>query len=455
MTKAGRFIVRRPWILIGVALAVAFAYWVAGTRSQTHELKAGFSTALNLAPGLDVRVDGIDAGKITEVHYEDGFTTVGLGIEDEEVWPLHRGTRATVRWGTTVGDGTRFIELDPGPESEPELGEGGVIPADQTVEAVEFDDIFNTFDKDTRDNVQRFAEAGAETFDGREDELQDGIRHTAPSLYAASGVFRDLVADDQQLEKLVGELSSTASTLAREDDDIRSLVSGLAATMDELGSHSVELQENIERFPRTLADTRTTLARLDVSVDNMEPLIREIEPGAEQLRVLAADARPALQELRATVPQAVSTVNTAERAAPQITDLLQRGQPFGRDVDPLLSRLAPMLECVRPYAPELAGFFTNWIAFTKDYGTGGHWARTQLFTSPGFSYSDYPLDENGGIQSDDFVAATGAAYAFPRPPGLGTGDPMFIEECGYGPESLDPSQDPEDEPPLTPEQGGA
>ncbi|MEA2273229.1 MAG: hypothetical protein QOI98_1937, partial [Solirubrobacteraceae bacterium] len=34
-------------------------------------------------------------------------------------------------------------------------------------------------------------------------------------------------------------------------------------------------------------------------------------------------------------------------------------------------------------------------------------------------------------------------YAMPRPPGLNAGQPWFQPQCGAGPDSLDPSKDPE------------
>jgi hypothetical protein len=70
----------------------------------------------------------------------------------------------------------------------------------------------------------------------------------------------------------------------------------------------------------------------------------------------------------------------------------------------------------------------------------------------------FPLQQNPFLQpgtkmnSQEIVEASGGRilYAFPRPPGLngsqgiGSGSgPFFQPQCGIGPESLDPSKDPE------------
>jgi hypothetical protein len=48
------------------------------------------------------------------------------------------------------------------------------------------------------------------------------------------------------------------------------------------------------------------------------------------------------------------------------------------------------------------------------------------------------------MQTDDFVKLSGMKYAYPRVPGLGDGRPQYLQRCGYTPDALDPSADPED-----------
>src|SRR5260370_2710162 len=79
---------------------------------------------------------------------------IGCGIKDGRYWPLHQGTTATLRFGTTIGNGTRYISLSPGPASNPALPENGIITTNHTVAAVEFDEVFTTFDSSTRSPLQ-------------------------------------------------------------------------------------------------------------------------------------------------------------------------------------------------------------------------------------------------------------------------------------------------------------
>ncbi|MEA2346731.1 MAG: phospholipid/cholesterol/gamma-HCH transport system substrate-binding protein [Thermoleophilaceae bacterium] len=425
-------------MIIAIA-AVLFVWWVIGTRTQAHTIKAGFTSAVQLFPGLDVRVDGIDAGKVGKISYVDGVSVVEIGISDERVWPLHQGTRAVARWGTTVGNGTRFIELDPGPDSAPAIADGGIIPTDNTVSAVEFDDLFNTFNADTRESFQTMLANTGGTVVGHEKGLASGLEESPEAFEAAGGVFHELAQDEYSLQRLVSDTSNTASILANNSDAIRNVVAGAAQTFDAFGSNSADLRTDIAEFPETLRQSRTTLSRFDSSINELNGLMNDLKPGAQQLRPLAAQMRPALSQLRHTAPNALSTVRTITNSAPDITAMLRRGAPFSRDIDPLFKNLAPMIGCFRPYAPEFAGFLSNWASFSQNYDSVSHYARVRG-SSGAIMNNLYPP----GFTTKAFTDLSGDHYAYPRVPGVDAGNPQFIEKCGYTPDSLDPSKDPED-----------
>jgi len=142
-----------PWIAVVVVLAVGITWWAIGTRRQPHHVWASFSSAMNLSPGQAVQVDGVEAGKIGKVKYEDGHAIVQLGINDS-YWPLHAGTTVKSRWGTTIGSGTRRVDLSPGPTSAPVIREGGVIESRDTTPAVDVDQVLNTLTHRTRAHLQ-------------------------------------------------------------------------------------------------------------------------------------------------------------------------------------------------------------------------------------------------------------------------------------------------------------
>lgn len=437
--RGGLWLVGRPWLIIGVALLVVFGLWAKGTRSQPHEVKVVFDEAVSVYSGLDVRVDGLDAGKVKSAKNEDGKAVVTLGIKDDKVWPLHQGTKAQLRFGSTIGNGTRQIELIQGPASAPEIPDGGVIPNADSIEAVEFDDIFDTFNKKTQKALQGALKGTGDTFGPRSSELADGVRETPEGLQSLANLTGDLSADAPALRAFVANTYRVTNALSTRRGQISDLVGVASQTFRTFANNTTGIKSSLEKFPPAVREARTTLARLDTSVDHLDGLVTDLKPGATQLGLVSKDLRPALANLRKTVPVAVSTFRTARATAPRITTLLDKAQPFSDKAAPVFTRLAPMIACIRPYSPEIAALATTWSSWTSLYDNIGHTGRL-LVDAGASSLTSVPTN------SEQFSKLTGQGYALIRPPGYSAGQSWFQPECGITADGLNPAKDPEANP---------
>lgn len=417
---------------------VLFGFWVASTRTQEHHVRAVFPAATSLVPGLDVQAHGVDVGKISSVEYVDGRAVVGLGIDDDQVWPLRRGTTATIRYGTTAGNGTRRIDLVPGPEDAPEIEDGGIIASRDTRAPVEFDEIFRMMDHASRTHMRSLVDRTAKTLEDRAGKLNAGIRATAPALENAGGLLGDLAADQAALRNLITGTHRAAGTLDAHREQVAGIISLASQTFAEFAANTRAIGESIELAPDTLKDARSTLARLDGSVDKLTTLVKDAGPGAAELPRLATDARPAVARLARTAPVLTDLLRSGRRTAPDITELLKEAAPFARRLTPILTDVAPMFGCLRPYTPEIAGAMSNWASYAKNHDDYGHYARMNVLGGPTSLTSQPP------IATSTVTQGTGIRYAMPRPPGQNEGRPWFLPECGVGPDALDPTKDPED-----------
>ena len=67
-----------------------------------------------------------------------------------------RGTRAIVRQASLSGIANRYVDLDaPRRQNAADIPDGGVIEQDATTSAVDLDQLFNTFDAETRKDLQQ------------------------------------------------------------------------------------------------------------------------------------------------------------------------------------------------------------------------------------------------------------------------------------------------------------
>jgi phospholipid/cholesterol/gamma-HCH transport system substrate-binding protein len=439
VSRRVKSLITRPWILIGVAAAALFVYWAVGTRENSHYVRAQFNDAVDLASGLNVRYHGIWVGRVGSVKLQDGSAVVELGIDNKAAWPLHRGAVAEIRWGTLVGEGTRYIQLFQGPKSAPAIPNGGVISSRDTVTPTEFDQVFGIFNAPTRRHLRSmFDNIGAQV-NPHAAQLGSGIHYSAPALASAAGLMDDLAYDRSALSGLVGSGVQTTQELASQQARISALIGVADTTFQTFASHSQQVQSSIQGMPSTFADVRSTLARLQPSIARLRVLMGDLAPGAARLPALAQVARPALVSLERVVPLGLRTVSTAQSSAPPVTSLLSNGVPFMRNLGATLKPFNPMLTCITPYAPELAGFFSNWDSFTRNYDTFSHYANVH----DNEGASSLTSTPSGVISPQQFTQLTGEQYALPRPPGLNAGQPEFIPQCNYGPQDLNPADDPE------------
>ncbi len=439
ITRITDFVVEKPWVIIIAVGFVIFGWWVKGTRHQEHEVRAIFDNAVSVTPGLDVRVDGLDAGKVTKVESVDGKAVVTLGLKDDTFWPLHQGTTATLRFGSTIGNGTRIVDLNPS-KSGGNIPENGLITDKLTNETTEFDDFFDTFDAKTRKALQGTLKGTGDTFGPRAKQLGDGLEAAGPGLTHVGEFASDLAEDPAALRSFVADTYKVTATLGARHDQIENLVTVAARTFRTFAANTNGIQQSLDRFPGTLKETRTTLARLDTSLGHLDNLMTDLGPGAAQLAPLARALRPALATLRQTVPSAVAAFETGTRVAPAIKSLLVKAQPFATKAAPAFTDLAPIIGCVRPYAPEFAGLFGTWGSWSQTFDGTGHKGR--IWANLNFPESVTSLPP----QPSTNLTGLGLKYALVRPPGYNVGTPWFQPQCNQTADGLDASKDPEDQP---------
>ena len=418
------------------ALVVALAIVVtAGGDERT--VRAAFASAINVVPGNEVRVAGRKVGEVASIEEVDGDAVVALRIEDDAAWPLPRGTGARIRYGTTAGYAARFVELHLGPASAPPTPEGGALRRSDTVTPVEFDQVFNTFDSATREDLRGLVSNLADTVDDRGRAISRSLQLAPAGLDQSAAILRELGADERALRTLVVAGDRTTRALAARDGELRELVSGAAATFDELAEHGRAQRASLDRFPTALGTGRTTLARLDTSIDGLQALVDDLRPGARELKRMSGPTRRAVRALRDVAPLATDALRTGRRAAPDIGRLASEGSTFLPELARVVDELAPVVACIRPYGPEVAGFVATWPGFQMYFDRSGHVARGKRVR--------LPFLPGTTLRSEQIVDATGKGikYAMPRPPGLNVGQPWLLPECGAGADALDASKDPE------------
>jgi len=425
----------RPWLVLAVLGLAGLLWWGVGTRSQDHHVRVAFDSAINLAPGMDVQAAGVDVGKVSEVTYEDGQAIVELGIEDGAAWPLHQGTTAAIRFGSTAGNGNRRIELEPGPTSAPEIPDGGVLGKNAVGTPVEVDEVLNTFRGPARKDLAALMQNGAEAVDDpTARSYNDGFGAADNAIRPVGAVFRDLADSDRALSRLIADGSRVTRVLADRRPQIQGLVEVTAKTFDVFARNSEDVQDTIAALPGTFQQARRTLARLEPTLQRTQSVLTDLRPGLRALPRLAASTTPALRELRPLSRDGAALADLAQDAAPPTTQLLRRLRPLSATATPVLDELDPIAQCIAPYAPELAGLFSSWSGYTQEYDSTTHYARARLM----FGASVFQENPTG---AEALTKLTPLDYnGFPAPGAL-SGMPQYLPKCGIDEAAADAAND--------------
>jgi phospholipid/cholesterol/gamma-HCH transport system substrate-binding protein len=393
-------------VIIGIlviAVVALLAILLFGGGSS-YEIKAVFQNAGQLVKGNQVTVSGQTVGTISDIRLtDDGHAEIVMHLD--KFTPLHEGTTAIIRATSLSGVASHYVALELGPNSGKKIDSGGMIKADRTTAPVDLDQLFDTFDKKTRKSLQRVIRGSAVQYAGKAPQANQSLKYFNPALSTSSALTRELVRDRVVFKRFVTDSSRVVTALADRHTQLTSLVRNAKATAGAIASENTAFGQTLDKLPGTLRNAnttfvnlRSTLDDLTVLVDASKPATRQLAPFLQQLRPLVHDAKPTIHDLRILIskPGGGNDLTDLERQAPQLANLT--GTVFPRSVQ-ALKDAQPVVEYVRPYAPDLTGWFTKFGQGASPYDANGHYARIQpIFNA--FQLGDTP----GG----DVLTYTGA-----------------------------------------------
>src|SRR3954467_5977058 len=376
MRLTGDFIVRAAALAAVLVVAVVVAIMLLGGPSGGYTVKADFQNAAQLVKGNLVQTGGAPVGKVTNIDLTpDGQARVTMKIKDDYA-PLRRGTLATVRQASLSGVANRYIDMRMAPQAAKKIPDGGVIGQDSTTTAVDLDQVFNTFDPETRKALQGVIKGSANQFKGKGKEFNEGIAYLNPSLAASSRLFREINRDTPLLERFIVSSSQLVTDIADRHDDLAGLVDQLATTTTAIGNQDPALADATRRPPGFERRANTTFVNLRAALDDLDPLVNASKPVAKKLRPFLAELRPLAQDARPTLRD-LSTLLRAPGANNDLLELLRTQVPLRnatvRNVQEdgqsregafpasvkALDTATPEAAFLRPYSPDLLGWFDD------------------------------------------------------------------------------------------------
>lgn len=328
-------------------------------KAKSYQVTVPFTEASQLAEQSDVRISGVDIGKVESIELgPNGHESVALLNIDDKYAPLPQGTRAMLRTKTLLGE--TYVELTPGSNSEPPLEDGGELPAAQVAESVQLDEIFQAFDPETRRSFQTWMQEAAVAIEGQGQNLSYAIGNFEPTFKEFEGLFRVLNSQQLAVSKLFSNGAKTFEALRGREGELANLIRSSNELFKTTAGRNQDIEALFRAFPTFEDESRLTVARLQAFATNADPLSKQLVPVAEQLSPtlikfgeLAPEAKKLFEALPAVEREAPTGFPALRKLfRDQFPPLLRAADPFVRNLNPLVTGLGL-------YKKEVTAFFGN------------------------------------------------------------------------------------------------
>jgi virulence factor Mce-like protein len=384
-------------VLIGAAttLVIIVAVFLAYNANSglpfvpSYQLTATVPDANNLVKGNDVRIGGARVGilsEITPIQRDDG--TVGallkMKLQTSEK-PLPVDSAILIRSRSALG--LKYIEITRG-RSDEGFKDGATIPlANAHPEPVEIDQVFNIFDKPTRDasqtNLLEFGNALA----GRGQNLNQAIAAFNPLLLNLVPVMTNLSDPKTRLNRFFLELGNAARIVAPAAESQAELFRNLDTTFTAISGVLGPLQESISGGPAALDAAIKSFPIQRPFLANSAAFFRELRPGIHSLKTSAPILADAFETGTKTLPKAVPLNKQLQEFFPALerlaTDPLV---PLAiKDLTRTVNILDPTLNTLTP-AQTVCNygtiFFRNVASLFSEGDKNGTWQRFMIVAPP-------------------------------------------------------------------------
>jgi virulence factor Mce-like protein len=327
--------------------------------AQGYRVHALFSETGLLVPNADVRISGVNVGKVENVQARGLNSYVTLDI-DHQYEPLPVDTRAILREKTLLGEA--YVELSTGTRSGPKLSDGGTIPASQVEHTQQLDQVLGSFNTQTQHNLQAVLDGTYESLAGRGQDLNNAIGNLDPTLTELSALVGVLNQQQGNVRSLISNSATVFTTLGDRSADLQSLIRAGDQVLSTTAARNTDLTNTVNALPPFLSELRATLTTLNGSLGLAKPSLRALEPVAPLLTPALADvislSGPADRLLR----EAPTLLTDANRALPAITRFTDAFHPAVDAILPAAQQLAPVIAFMGVYSKELVAAMGNLAA---------------------------------------------------------------------------------------------
>ncbi|MBV8430764.1 MAG: MCE family protein [Solirubrobacterales bacterium] len=255
--------------LIGIIVIALICYGAvtkfANPFSSQYTIHAVFSSANQLRPQSLVRIAGINVGKVTSISPVAGCKVspqsgpnpqcsaadVAMTIDSNGL-PIHKDATFSIRPRIFL-EGNFFVDVNPGTPEAPVAPDGWVFPIQQGTEPVQFDQLLNSLQLNTRANLQVLLQQYGYAVKTSGPDYNKSITYWLPAYEYGSEVSHDTLGQQpHDLSGWIDKGGTVNGALDAHPNNLKSLITNFNTTAGAFASQNQALQAAVAELPRTL-----------------------------------------------------------------------------------------------------------------------------------------------------------------------------------------------------------
>jgi virulence factor Mce-like protein len=318
----------------------------------TRQLDVQIANGANLVKGNEVRSGGFRVGVVTDmtpIKLSNGQVGARVRLKlDQKIGAIPVDSTVKIRPRSALG--LKYVELETG-ASKKTFADGATLPEKQATVPVDIDQVFDIFDKKTREASQKNIEGFGNAFAGRGAALNETFQDTPELFRRLQPVAANLADPKTNLPGFFDGIGRTVKTVAPVSKTNARLFTTMADTFEALSRDPQALRDTISKQPSTL-DVATRSLRVQ-------------RPFLDHTAAFSRDLRGAVDELPGTLPVLNSALRIGTRVqarSPQLNkplrdtfaalqDLVEKPTTIGslRGLTATVDTLQPTLRYIGPF----------------------------------------------------------------------------------------------------------
>ena len=265
--------------VLGVMVAAAFAVGLLHLFEKSYTVRGVFRDAAGIRGGDDVRVAGVEAGRVVKVQPDRRNGNVIIEFKVNQGVELGPETHAEVALATLLG--TKFLRLS-GPVVRPYLedlpDEERVIPVERTKTPF---DVFELTTVGTR-SIQATDTEKLNQLIGQLATITEGKQETIRDLVEGIGRFSTAITDrDGQLRSLLDRANRLSALLDEKDQTITGLIDQSQAVLDLVSTRRADIARGLRATNVAVGQLSGILGahetQIDMLLDTLHPTFDILE----------------------------------------------------------------------------------------------------------------------------------------------------------------------------------